>query len=90
MQVGCARWMRVWVYSRGHGGYIPRFRDMRIYPYARAFRYFRSSKSGAHRGNSPGRHPAGRNGPGFPAHAQAARGLKIGVDYVLTRARVTT
>ena len=27
------------------------------------------------------------NGPGFPAHAQAARGLKIGVDYVLTRAR---
>jgi hypothetical protein len=24
------------------------------------------------------------NGPGFPAHAQAARGLKIGV-YVLTR-----
>ena len=27
------------------------------------------------------------NGPGFPAHAQAARELKIGVDYVLTRAR---
>ena len=27
------------------------------------------------------------NCPGFPAHAQAARGLKIGVDYVLTRAR---
>ena len=67
-------------------------RDFAIcaYAHARVHSGISAAKKPARTAEIPRGIPLGSiagNGPGFPAHAQAARGLKIGVDYVLTRAR---
>ena len=83
MRVGLRSW---WIHPA---------RDFAICAYAHAhihpdFPQLKSRRTPAEiRQNGRPRGSAAGDGPGFPAHAQAARGLKIGVDhdYVLTRAR---